>query len=65
VTYLKNLEPKKKKKNPFLLNQWLKIEMIEGIERVDGAFNIREANGDTKMKNIVPSALPHSHGLTT
>jgi len=24
---------KKKKKNPFLLNQWMKIEMTKGIER--------------------------------
>jgi len=34
-------------------------------ERIEGAFPIRETNGDTKMKNISPSALPHSHGLTT
>ena len=34
-------------------------------ERVEGAFPIRETNGDTKMKNISPSALPHFHGLTT
>jgi hypothetical protein len=34
-------------------------------ERVEGTFPIRETNGDTKMKNISPSALPHFHGLTT
>jgi len=34
-------------------------------ERVEGAFPIKETNGDTKMKNISPSALPHFHGLTT
>lgn len=34
-------------------------------ERVEGAFPIRETNGDTKMKNISPYALPHFHGLTT
>jgi len=34
-------------------------------ERTEGAFLIRETNGDTKMKNISPSALPHFHGLTT
>lgn len=34
-------------------------------ERVEGAFPIRETNGDTKMKNISPSALPHFHGLTS
>ena len=39
--------------------------MTEGIERVEGAFPIRETNRDTKMKNISPSALPHFHGLTT
>jgi len=33
-------------------------------ERVEGAFPIRETNGDTKMKNISPSSLPHFHGLT-
>ena len=67
LTYLKNLQGKKKKRNPFLLNQWLKTEMTEGIERerVEGAFPIRETNGDTKIKNIIPSALPHFHGLTT
>ena len=34
-------------------------------ERFEGAFPIRETNGDTKMKNISASALPHFHGLTT
>ena len=34
-------------------------------ERVEGTFPIWETNGDTKMKNISPSALPHFHGLTT
>jgi len=34
-------------------------------ERVEGAFPIRETNGDTNMKNISPSSLPHFHGLTT
>ena len=33
-------------------------------ERIKGAFPIRETNGDMKMKNISPSALPHFHGLT-
>ena len=35
---------------------------MDGIQR---AFPIREANGETKMKNIIPSALPHFHGLTS
>eukprot|EP00253_Pinus_taeda_P032953 PITA_32953 len=34
-------------------------------ERIEGAFPIRETNGDMKMKNTSPSALPHFHGLTT
>lgn len=34
-------------------------------ERIEGVFPIREANGDTKMKNIIPLALPHFYGLTT
>ena len=34
-------------------------------ERIEGNFPIWETNGDTKMKNISPSALPHFHGLTT
>lgn len=34
-------------------------------ERIEGTFPIRETNGDTKMKNISSSALPHFHGLTT
>ena len=33
-------------------------------ERVEGAFSIRETNGDTKMNNISPSTLPHFHRLT-
>ena len=32
--------------------------------RIEGAFPLRETNGDMKMKNISPSALPHFHGLT-
>jgi hypothetical protein len=28
-------------------------------------FPIQETNGETKMKNINPSSLPHFHGLTT
>ena len=36
-----------------------------GNERIEGAFPIRETNGEMKMKNISPSALPHFHGLTT
>ena len=31
--YLKNLQGKKKNKNTFILIQWLKIEMAEGIEK--------------------------------
>jgi len=38
---------------------------IGNRERIESAFPIRETNGDTKMKNISPSALPHFHGLTT
>ena len=34
-------------------------------ERIEGAFPIRETNGEMKMKNISLSALPHFHGLTT
>lgn len=34
-------------------------------ERIEGTFPIRETNGDTKMNNIIPSTLPHFHGLTT
>jgi len=34
------------------------------IERVYGAFPIRETNGDENMKNISHSALPHINGLT-
>jgi len=35
------------------------------VEKVEGAFPIMETNGDTKMKKISPSALPHFHRLTT
>ena len=44
------------------------VESINGRgngERIEGTFPIWETNGDTKMKNISPSALPHFHGLTT
>lgn len=34
-------------------------------ERIEGTFPIQETNGDTKMKKISSSALPHFHGLTT
>lgn len=34
-------------------------------EIIEGAFPIRETNGDTKIKNISPSTLPHFHGLTS
>ena len=34
-------------------------------ERIEGAFPTLETNGNTKLKNISPSALPHFHGLTT
>ena len=34
-------------------------------ERIEGTFPIRKINGDMKMKNISPSALPHFHRLTT
>lgn len=27
-------------------------------------FPIRETNGDARMKNIIPTSLPHFHGLT-
>ena len=30
-----------------------------------GVFPIRETNGETRMKKINPSALPHFHGLTS
>ena len=41
------------------------IENITGVEnRIEGDFPIRETNGDARMKNISPSALPHLHGLT-
>ena len=32
-------------------------------DRIESTFLIKETNGDTKMKNISPSALPHFHGL--
>jgi len=51
-----NIPPKTKVKN---------INVRGNGERVEGTFPIRETNGDTKMKNISPSALPHFHGLTT
>jgi hypothetical protein len=35
-------------------------EMVEIFE-----FPIHESNGDTKMKNISPSSLPHFHGLVS
>jgi hypothetical protein len=35
-------------------------EMVEIFE-----FPIRESNGETKMKNINPSSLPHFHGLVS
>jgi len=41
------------------------INGIEDEERIEGSFPIRETNGDMKMKNISPSALPHFQGLTT
>jgi len=42
------------------------IENREGAEnRAEGAFPIRETNGDARMKNTNPSSLPHSHGLTS
>ena len=34
-------------------------------ERIEGTFPIQDTNGDNKMKNISPYALPHFHGLTT
>ena len=34
-------------------------------ERIEGTFPIQESNGDTKMKNIIPSSLLHFHGLCT
>lgn len=33
--------------------------------RNDDVFPIRETNGDYRMKNIIPIALPHLHGLTS
>lgn len=37
--------------------------MVENIN--EGAFPIRETNGDTRMKMISPSSLHHFHGLTS
>jgi len=34
-------------------------------EIFEGVFPIRETNGDTNMKNISPSTLPHFHDLIT
>jgi len=34
-------------------------------EIIEGTFPIQGTNGDTKMKNMSPSTLPHFHGLTT
>jgi len=34
-------------------------------KRVEGAFSIRETNGDSRMRNKSPSTLPHFHGLTS
>jgi len=31
--------------------------------RIKGNFLIRETNGDARMKNKIPSALPHYHSL--
>jgi len=33
--------------------------------RNEGVFSIRETNGDVRMKNISPSAIPHFHVLTS
>ena len=33
--------------------------------RTQGVSPIRETHGETRMKNINPSALPHFHGLTS
>ena len=35
---------------------------MDGTQR---AFPIREADGETKMKNIIPSSLPHFHQLAS
>jgi len=32
--------------------------------RNGGVFPIRATNGDVRMKNIIPSPLPHFHGLS-
>lgn len=42
------------------------IEDRETDENISkGAFPIKETNGDARMKNIIPSSLPHFHGLTS
>jgi len=42
------------------------VENINEVEnRNEGAFCIRETNGDNRMKNISPSSLPHFHGLNS
>ncbi len=33
--------------------------------KAQGAFPIREEYEETKMKKIIPSALPHFHALTS
>ena len=33
--------------------------------RTQGVFPIRETNGETRMKNLRPSTIPHFHGLTS
>ena len=38
------------------------ILTMAGTQR---AFPIREENGETKMKNIIPSSLPHFHRLAS
>lgn len=38
---------------------------IEAENRNEGVLPIRETNGDTRTKNIIPSTLPYFHGLTS
>jgi len=33
--------------------------------RNEGAFPVRETNGDVRMKSVSPSILCHLHGLTS
>lgn len=33
--------------------------------RNEEVFPIRETNGEARIKNIIPTALPHFHGLTS